>query len=226
MPLINENDLVESEAAKEINCAAIEEMCRYSRILQYPKKGIIVRSGETADSLIYLIKGSVSVMVLDDNGKEVVLTYLNAGDFIGEIGIFYHFKRRVASIRARTPCEVAEIQYTRLEKLFEQDLKHVQSDILTAIGLQLAQRLLRTTRRVTQLAHMDMSGRLARILLDLCHEPHAMSHPDGTQLHISRRELGRMAGCSRETVGRILQQMADEGMIEVSGMDIVVYHSR
>ena len=164
--------------------------------------------------------------VLDDDGKEVVLTYLNAGDFIGEIGLFYRVKHRVACVRARTPCELAEIKYDRLEQLLENELKHIKSDILTAIGLQLSQRLLKTTRRVTQLAHMDVSGRIARILLDLCREPEAMSHPEGTQLHISRQEIGRMAGCSRETVGRILQQMAEEGMIEVSGMDIVVYHSR
>lgn len=226
MPLINDNDMIESHAAKAINYAAIEELCHYSNIQQYPKKGIIIRCGENADSLLYLIKGSVKVTVLDESGKEVVLTYLNAGDFIGEIGMFYRVKHRVAYVRARTSCLVAEIKYTRLEQLFQNELKHVQADILTAIGLQLSQRLLKTTRRVTQLAHMDVTGRVARILLDLCQEPEAMSHPEGTQLHISRQEIGRMAGCSRETVGRILQQMADEGMIDVRGMKIVVYHSR
>lgn len=226
MPLIFENDLVEPHAAKAINYAAIEALCRHCKLQQVPKKGIIVKSGETADSLYYLRKGSVSVTVLDDNDHEVVLSYLNAGDFIGEIGIFYDIKHRVASVRARTPCEIAVISYERLDTLLKGELKHIEADILTAIGLQLAQRLLKTTRRVTQLAHMDVSGRIARILLDLCREPQAMSHPEGTQLHISRQELGRMAGCSRETVGRILRQMAEEGMIEVSGMDIVVYHSR
>jgi CRP/FNR family cyclic AMP-dependent transcriptional regulator len=226
MPLIYDDDFVEPDAAKSINYAAIDELCRHCSVHQFPKKGIIIRRGETADSLYYLVKGSVSVSVLDEDDKEVVLAYLNAGDFIGEIGMFYRLKHRVAFVRARTPCELAGIKYERLEKLFEQELSHIKSDILTAIALQLSQRLLKTTRRVTQLAHMDVSGRIARILLDLCREPEAMSHPEGTQLHISRQELGRMAGCSRESVGRILQQMADEGMIEVSGMDIVVYHSR
>jgi CRP/FNR family cyclic AMP-dependent transcriptional regulator len=226
MPLIYDNDFVEPDAAKAINYVAIEELCRHCKVHQFPKKGIIIRSGETADALYYLIKGSVTVSVLDDDEKEVVLTYLNAGDFIGEIGLFYRVKHRVAFVRARTPCELAEVKYDKLEQLFEGELKHIKADILTAIGLQLSQRLLKTTRRVTQLAHMDVSGRIARILLDLCREPEAMSHPEGTQIHVSRQEIGRMAGCSRETVGRILHQMADEGMIEVSGMDIVVYHSR
>ena len=226
MPLIYDNDVVEPDAAKSINPEAIDELLRHCEILQFPKKGIIIKTGETAETLYYLIKGSVKVTVLDENENEVVLTYLNAGDFIGEIGMFYQVKHRVARVRARTPCELAGIKYQKLEQLFSSKLKDYQSDILTAIGLQLAQRLLKTTRRVTQLAHMDVSGRVARILLDLCREPEAMSHPEGTQLHISRQELGRMAGCSRETVGRILKAMAEDGMIEASGMDIVVYHSR
>jgi len=226
MPLIYDNDFVEPDAAKTINREAIDELLQHCEIQQFPKKGIIIKTGETAETLYYLIKGSVKVTVQDENENEVVLTYLNAGDFIGEIGMFYQVKHRVAKVRARTPCELAGIKYERLEQLFSSKLKDYQSDILTAIGLQLAQRLLKTTRRVTQLAHMDVSGRVARILLDLCREPEAMSHPEGTQLHISRQELGRMAGCSRETVGRILKSMEEDGMIEASGMDIVVYHSR
>ncbi|MGD8783739.1 MAG: cAMP-activated global transcriptional regulator CRP [Thioalkalispiraceae bacterium] len=226
MPLIYDRDFVEPHAAKSINYEAIDELLKYCEIRQFPKKGIIIKGGETADCLFYLIRGSVTVTVLDENENEVVLTYLNAGDFIGEIGLFYQIKHRIAKVRARTPCELAEIKYEKLEELFTDKLKDVQSDVLTAIGLQLAQRLLKTTRRVTQLAHMDVSGRVARILLDLCREPEAMSHPEGTQVHISRQELGRMAGCSRETVGRILKTMAEDGMIEANGMDIVVYHSR
>ena len=226
MPLIDDNDFLELSAAKSVNYEAIEELLRQCFIRHFPKKGIIIKTGETAESLFYLVKGSVTVSVLDDESKEVVLTYLNPGEFIGEIGLFYRIKHRVAMVRARTPCELAEIKYDRLEHLFKHELKHVRADILDAIGLQLAQRLLKTTRRVTQLVHMDVTGRVARLLLDLCREPGAMSHPEGTQIHASRQELGRMAGCSRETVGRILRQMAEEGMIEVDGMDIVVYHSR
>ena len=53
-----------------------------------------------------------------------------------------------------------------------------------------------------------------------------MSHPQGTQIHISRQELGRIVGCAREVVGRVLKKMQEEGMVEVHGMDIVVIHPR
>ena len=94
------------------------------------------------------------------------------------------------------------------------------------VGYQLSKRLLKTSDRVSLLTSMDVAGRIARTLLDLCHEPYAMTHPEGTQIHISRQEIGRIVSCSRETVGRVLKTMTEEGMIEVKGMDIVVYHSR
>jgi CRP/FNR family cyclic AMP-dependent transcriptional regulator len=63
-------------------------------------------------------------------------------------------------------------------------------------------------------------------LLDLCQEPDAMTHPDGTQIRISRQELSRIVGCSREMAGRVLKQLEDDGGIDVSGKTIVVRGTR
>lgn len=222
MPLIHE----QTGEAIEINPQSIERLLDFCERRNYPKKSIIVKEGDPADTVYYIVKGSVSIISHDDDGNEVVLAYLNPGDFIGEIGIFFRTQSRLALVRARTACQMAEIKYDKLHQLFTNELKNEQTDIFYAIGFQLSQRLLKTSRKVTRLAYMDVAGRIARTLLDLCNEPEAMSHPDGTQIHISRQELGRIVGCSREVVGRILKRMADDGMIEVKGMDIVVYHSR
>lgn len=191
-----------------------------------PKKNVVFRDGDAADTLYFIVSGSVSVISADENGKEVVLAYLNAGEFIGEIGLFYQITERNVLVRTRTASELASIRYDELALLFKSRLVNDHAAILHAVGLQLSQRLLKTSRRVTRLAYMDVSGRIARTLLDLCEEPEAMSHPKGTQIHISRQELGRIVGCAREVVGRILKKMVNEGVVEVSGMDIVVYHSR
>ncbi|HBK55337.1 MAG TPA: transcriptional regulator Crp, partial [Xanthomonadales bacterium] len=68
--------------------------------------------------------------------------------------------------------------------------------ILYAIGAQISKRLLETSRKASRLAFMDVSNRIARTLLDLCQEPDAMSHPQGTQIKVSRQELARIVGCS------------------------------
>lgn len=224
MPLVPEDEYLLE--VHPINQEAIARFLSFCTRRHLRKKGIIVRAGEQADCLYYIVKGSVTVSIEDDDGNEIVIAYLNAGEFIGETGLFYRRKLRDATVRARTACELAEITYQRLNALFLKELKDERADIMFAVGFQLSNRLLKMTRRVSRLAFMDVAGRIARTLLDICHEPGAMSHPDGTQIHISRQEIARIAGCSREVVGRVLKQMAEDGMISVSGMDIVVYHSR
>jgi CRP/FNR family cyclic AMP-dependent transcriptional regulator len=73
---------------------------------------------------------------------------------------------------------------------------------------------------------MDVTGRVAKTLIDLTDEPDAMTHPSGTQIRISRQEISRIVGCSREMVGRVLKQLEEQGMITVSGKTIVVLGTR
>ena len=49
-----------------------------------------------------------------------------------------------------------------------------------------------------------------------------MAHPQGRQIRISRQEMSRIVGCSREMVGRVLKQLEEQGVILVSGKTIVV----
>ncbi|MDX1824410.1 MAG: helix-turn-helix domain-containing protein, partial [Thiohalomonadales bacterium] len=162
----------------------------------------------------------------EDPGHEIILAYLNQGDFIGELGLFFRTSSRSTMVRARTECTLAAIKYDELNRLFENELKDIHAQIMTAVGRQLAQRLLSTSRKVGQLAFLDVTGRVARTLLEMCDAPEAMSHPDGTQIHISRQEIARNVGCSREMAGRVLRSLADQGMIRARGMDIVVLHPR
>ena len=215
--------LQDHEDVVVINQDAITQFLSFCDTRKVPKKGLILRAGAAADKLYYLVEGSASVIDSDEDGNEIILAYLNAGDFIGELGLFYRTNARTANIRARSACVLAEIEYSRLHKLFDKELKNEHPQILTAVGLQLAQRLLQTSRRVTRLAFMDVSGRIARTLTELCNEPDAKTHPNGIQLHISRQEIARIVGCKRETVGRVLKSMEEEGLVEAKGMNIVVH---
>jgi CRP/FNR family cyclic AMP-dependent transcriptional regulator len=76
------------------------------------------------------------------------------------------------------------------------------------------------------LAFLDVTGRIARTLLDLCKEPNAMSHPEGTQIKVSRQELAKIVGCSREMAGRVLKDLELEGNLKVKGHTIVVLQSK
>jgi CRP/FNR family cyclic AMP-dependent transcriptional regulator len=200
---------------------AIQQFLEHCHRKQFPAKSTIIRQGDPSHDLFYIVKGSVTVLLEDEEGRELVLAYLNPGDFFGEIGLFNEHTNRTALVRAKTVCEVAQISYDKLKSM-----STVFPDLLFAISSQLANRLRKMNRKIGDLAFMDVSGRVARSLLDLCKEPDAMTHPDGMQIRITRQELGRIVGCSREMVGRVLKNLEEEHLISVSGKTIVVFGVR
>jgi len=198
----------------------IERFLSHCHTKKYTAKTVVIHAGDTPDVLYYIIDGSVSVLIEDSDGREIVLAYLNKGDFFGEMGLFDDASRS-AWIRTKTPCELAEISYDRYRQLAKED-----PDILFELAAQMAMRLRKTSRKVSDLAFLDVTGRIARTLLDLCSEPDAMTHPDGMQIRITRQEIGRIVGCSREMVGRVLKNLEEQGLISAKGKTIVVFGTR
>ena len=47
--------------------------------------------------------------------------------------------------------------------------------------------------------------------------------PNGRQIRITRQEIGRIVGCSREMVGRVLKTLEEQGMIQTDGKAILIY---
>jgi CRP/FNR family transcriptional regulator, cyclic AMP receptor protein len=135
--------------------------------------------------------------------------------------LFVENKPRSAWVKAKTECEVAELSYNKFKELVER-----HTELLYAVGRQMAERLNRTTQKVSDLAFLDVTGRVARTLLELTKQPDAMTHPDGMQIKITRQEIGRIVGCSREMVGRVLKTLVDQGLVSVKGKTMVVYGTR
>ncbi len=198
----------------------MEEFLGHAHKRRYPKASTIIYAGETSDSIYYITKGSVTVLIEDDTGREIIIAYLNEGDFFGEMAMFGE-GTRTAWVKAKTECEVAELGYSKFAELSRND-----SGMLYELASQLAERLGKTTQKVGDLAFLDVTGRVARTLLDLCTEPDAMTHPDGMQIKITRQEIGRIVGCSREMVGRVLKTLEDQGLVSVKGKTMVVFGAR
>ena len=91
---------------------------------------------------------------------------------------------------------------------------------------QLAKRLRDTSRKVIDLAYLDVTGRVASTLLDLAKQPDAMTHPEGMQIRITRQEIAKIVGCSREMAGRVLKELQQQSLISAHGKTIVVYGTR
>ena len=77
----------------------------------------------------------------------MILSYLNQGDFIGELGLFEEGQERTAWVRAKSPCEVAEISFKKFRQFIQ-----VNPDILMRLSGQMARRLQVTSQKVGDLA--------------------------------------------------------------------------
>lgn len=184
----------------------------------FPPKHTIIHAGDPPASLYLILEGSVSILLENADGREIVLAYLGPGDFFGEMCLFPGQNQRTAIVRTRSPATlVAETTYPAFRQF---SLEH--PDIMYEIAGQLAMRLHDTTQRVGDLTFLDVAGRVAHILVELSQKPDALAHARGPMVRISRQELARNAGCSREMAGRVLKKLEEDGLVSVQGRNIVV----
>jgi len=209
-----------------LDIATIDRFLAHSHRRRYPARTDVFRPGDPAGTMYYVVSGSVSIIAEEDEDRELVLGYFGAGEFVGEMGLFIESDKREVILRTHTPCELAEISYERLHQLFLGPLSSDAPRLLYAIGSQISRRLLHTSRKASRLAFLDVTDRIVRTLHDLAREPESMSHPQGTQLRVSRQEIARLVGCSREMAGRVLKKLQADGILHARGKTIVLYGTR
>jgi len=201
---------------------ALEHFLQYCLIQTYPPRQTFIRAGEQNDMLYYIIEGSVSINSQVE-GRGLVYTYLNQGEFIGEVGFFHELQIKEVDVKTRCRSTLASISYPEFRYLLQNELLYDAVNLLFIIGRQLATRLLLVSRNFCDLAFMDTEGRIARCLLDLSREPEAVEVPEGAKIHVTRKELSRLVGCSREIAGKFLKDLEARQLIAIEGKDIIVF---
>ena len=187
----------------------------------YEAGELVFEEGDHGEHLYLVGEGTVLISKAGRGGKQETLTLKKAGEFFGEMGLFYEQPTRSAWVRTRTECEIAEMTYPRFRQISEES-----PGLIFELATQLASRLVRTNRKLGDLAFVDVTGRVAHAIMDLCDEPDAMTHPDGMQIKVSRQELSRLVGCSREMAGRVLKVLEEQGLVKANGKTIVVFNAR
>jgi len=183
-----------------------------------PAKHTLIHAADAPQSLYLILEGSVSVLLEDEDGREVVLAYLNQGEFFGEMCLFPQQATRSAIVRTRSQTLVAELSYHSFRHFVRE-----HPTIMFELAGQLAGRLRDLNQRVANIAFMDVAGRLTHTLMDLSRKPDAVPHPSGVVVRISRQELARHVGCSREMAGRVLKKLKNDGFVHSQGRNILIY---
>jgi CRP/FNR family cyclic AMP-dependent transcriptional regulator len=187
----------------------------------YSKKEIIYSQGDPADSLFYIDRGTVRLIVVSVSGKEATLGVLESDNFFGESSLTGQ-KMRIKSAEAMTDCKLFRFDKSLILQALHQE--HSLSDIFIEHMLR---RNIRYEADLVDHLFNSCEKRLARILLNLAHYG-ANETPTPLIPRISQEILAEMVGTTRSRVSYFMNRFRENGYIKYdSKMEhcIAVQHS-
>lgn len=171
------------------------------------KRGeLIVEQGKKTNALFIVLTGRARVLTSDNRGREVILATMHPGDYIGEMSLIDN-EPHSATVRTEVQTDVLMLGRVEFARCLPEN-----SSMAYAVMKGLVQRLRHADRKIESLALMDVYGRVARALLEF-----AVPHSDGQLFikeKISRQDIAKMVGASREMVSRVMKDLEERGYIE------------
>jgi CRP/FNR family cyclic AMP-dependent transcriptional regulator len=196
----------------DLSEAELARFADVTREREYPKNSVILFEDDPGDALYIVSSGQVKVVLIGEDGREVILSVLGDGDFFGEMALIDDEPRSAHVIAMRD---------SQLLVLRRDDFQ-AQLVAQPKIGLKLlrvlVQRLRRADEKIGGLVLLDVNGRVARLLLDMAEEG---GGPKITR-RLTHHTIAQMIGSSRETVSRAMRELVDRGLIEVTRREISI----
>jgi CRP/FNR family transcriptional regulator, cyclic AMP receptor protein len=195
----------------------IDALISYARVERYRAGREIFAKGSPGQSLMAVLRGSVKISSLSDSGKEIVFEIFNGGEIFGEIAVL-DGEARSADATALTDCELLVLNRRDLLPVLKNRV-----DLCMMLLKILCRRLRATTEQVEDIMFRHLESRVAKALVQLGESSslHGVRNPS-VELHVPQRELGNMAGGSRESVNKQLQTWCRQGLIELSKGSIMI----
>ena len=166
----------------------------------------IVEQGKKSNALFIILTGRARVITTDQRGREAILATMQAGDYIGEMSLIDN-EPHSATVRAEVQTDVLVLGRLEFARCLPEN-----SSMAYAVMKGLVQRLRHADRKIESLALMDVYGRVARALLEFS-SPDADGHAV-IRDKVSRQDLAKMVGASREMVSRVMKDLEERGFIE------------
>jgi CRP-like cAMP-binding protein len=190
----------------------LQKFAELTRERAYPKGSVILFQDDPGDSLFVLRAGRVKVVLIGEDGREVILGVLEPGAHFGELALIDD-QPRSAHVIAMDDSQLLILRREDFRRRVE-----ANPTVAWALLTELSRRLRRADDKIGGLVLLDVPGRIARLLLDLAAE-------SGSQLiekPLTHQTIAQMIGASRETVSRAMKDFQDAGLIRVERRRIAV----
>ncbi|WP_293603630.1 Crp/Fnr family transcriptional regulator [Polaromonas sp. UBA4122] len=166
----------------------------------------IVEQGKKSNALSIILTGRARVITTDARGREVILATMHPGDYVGEMSLIDD-EPHSASVCAEIQTDALILGRPEFARCLPEN-----SSMAYAVLRGLVQRLRHADHKIESLALMDVYGRVARALLESASED-----GEGNAVirdKVSRQDMAKMVGASREMVSRVMKDLAERGFIE------------
>ncbi len=178
----------------------------------------IVEQGKKSNCLAIVLTGRARVVTTDSRGREVILATMNPGDYVGEMSLIDN-QPHSATVRCEVQTDALILGRAEFARCLPEN-----SSMAYAVMKGLVQRLRHADRKIESLALMDVYGRVARALLEF-----AQPDKEGQLVikdRVSRQDVAKMIGASREMVSRVMKDLEDRGFIEVTETGATIVKER
>jgi CRP/FNR family cyclic AMP-dependent transcriptional regulator len=185
-----------------------DELLKFAELTRertYPKGSVILFQGDPGDSLYVLRQGRAKVVLIGEDGREVILGVLEPGAHFGELALIDD-QPRSAHVIAMEDSQLLILRREDFRRRVE-----ANPSVAWALLTELSRRLRRADQKIGGLVLLDVPGRISRLLLDLSSES-----TNGTiEKPLTHQTIAQMIGASRETVSRAMKDFQQEGLIRV-----------
>ncbi|QTN27906.1 Crp/Fnr family transcriptional regulator [Rhodoferax sp. AJA081-3] len=172
------------------------------------KRGeILVEQGKKTDALFIVLTGRTRVLMTDSKGREVILATLASGDYVGEMSLIDNAPHS-ATVVADQQVDVLVLGRDSFLRCLGENM-----EMSHAVMRVLVQRLRKASENISSLALVGVYGRVAKVLLE-------SSVPDANgdlliRDKVSRQDIAKMVGASREMVSRVMKDFEEQGFIQL-----------
>ena len=184
--------------------AQLDHIAKMAVLRQVPRHKTIVFVGAKTDSLFVIVSGSAKVLNRDAEGREVILSMLEAGECFGEMGLIDDSPRS-ADVVANEACELLVISKADFTRALSEN-----TELCLNIMKSLVLRLREANHKIESLALMDVYGRVAKLLLDNSEKENGVRI---VKRKITKLDMAKMVGASREMVSRVMRDLEHRGII-------------
>jgi CRP/FNR family cyclic AMP-dependent transcriptional regulator len=193
--------------------SSLEPVAKVANMRRVPRGSIVVRAGDKTDFVYLVLSGSLKVLVSDEEGREVILSMLGPGELFGEMGVLDD-NPRSATVVTVVPSDLIVIAKSDFKRVLQENF-----DVSMFIMRNLVARLRTADRKIESLALMDVYGRVARLLLEMADD---VNGEKVVNRKISKQDIAKMIGASREMVSRVMKDLHLQGLIEETNGKILL----